>query len=375
MTRFPRRLRGFTIVELLVVVAIISLLIGILLPAIGKARDGAYVTQSLANLRNLAAANAHYGSDYQDRQWTCIPDDFGLYGGGNCAQYQAMTCIPQMIAGWDSNGGLWGYWIPGPIQPCPQFPGSCANIVVYYPNEFAYTNGVFGSWRLCNYKSFNPYVNARYYDKVFWAPKDRWNLAKAERAINGPGEFAPPSTVGGNSIRSTYVFSPAAMWGPSVLSSRATEAGTAGRPNMCGPSAYRSPSTGQAKYPDLKTRMMELYWLQNKDGGDYNPGITPQTPWFFNHGYNSAPCTLFFDGHTSVAGVADAMESDGRVARQNVNDGGVGQAARGLWHRGTPLGGDQSAFYTNQAYDMIVNTAYHVLTVDGILGRDFIGAK
>jgi hypothetical protein len=24
---------------------------------------------------------------------------------------------------------------------------------------------------------------------------------------------------------------------------------------------------------------------------------------------------------------------------------------------------------------MIVNTAYHVLTVDGILGRDFIGAK
>ena len=49
------RKHGFTIVELLVVVSIIALLIAILLPAIGKARDAARVTQSTANLRNLGA--------------------------------------------------------------------------------------------------------------------------------------------------------------------------------------------------------------------------------------------------------------------------------------------------------------------------------
>ena len=54
--------RGFTVIELLVVVSIIALLVGILLPAIGKARDQAKMAISQANLRNLGTAHAAYAA-------------------------------------------------------------------------------------------------------------------------------------------------------------------------------------------------------------------------------------------------------------------------------------------------------------------------
>ncbi|MEM8782046.1 MAG: prepilin-type N-terminal cleavage/methylation domain-containing protein [Planctomycetota bacterium] len=80
---------GFTLIELLVAIGIIALLIGILLPVLGGARDSARQAQDLSNLRQLMLGHTLYQQDHNGHVlWGLTPPkvndkfvqvDTGLY--------------------------------------------------------------------------------------------------------------------------------------------------------------------------------------------------------------------------------------------------------------------------------------------------------
>ena len=145
--------KGFTIIELLVVISIIALLISILLPAVGKARDNAKIAVSRSNLRQLGVAMHSYAADWQDRQFTPVRDTLSVYGSlgayndqvygppsgggygdaGTPARYQVH---PPILWGYGSDGGLYAYpmdnagyhWSLSPIG----FPGGGGSEADYF---------------------------------------------------------------------------------------------------------------------------------------------------------------------------------------------------------------------------------------------------
>ncbi|HEY3780926.1 MAG TPA: type II secretion system protein [Fimbriimonadaceae bacterium] len=58
--------RAFSLIELLVVVAILSILLAVLFPVLGRAKQEANKATAMSNIRQLSVASALYSGDYDD---------------------------------------------------------------------------------------------------------------------------------------------------------------------------------------------------------------------------------------------------------------------------------------------------------------------
>ena len=345
--------------ETLAVLVCLLVAMALILPALAQVGHTLPVTRSAHNLRVLHEALACYAADWNDRQFTAVPDDLGIVGG-DCDDYaEQCGCWPPLWAGRDCEGFQWGFFFECTSGSFP--PISCTSEFAGFPISFdpppILGAGVF---RFPQFKALHDYVNGKFYDPAYFAPLDGKAFRAALPLFAEACEFVPP----GLTVPSSYVLSPAAMYDPDVM--RAPSQGGFQDPRTLD-HGFRSPAVTQARYPSLKTWMIEHHWLRNPpaqcnpDYDDLYGGFSEECdPYLFNHGADAEPLVFFFDGSIQPLRSGDVADDDARILDQT---GGID----GLWSRDTPFG--ETGYHGDLSVDGLV-VSHHVLTTDGILGRD-----
>ena len=248
--------QGFTLIELLVVISIIALLIGLLLPALSRARRSARVTQCLGNLHNITTGCANYSSEFGGVIATGVPPEVVTTNSGRRIgtkpDYNLATNDRQ-LAGWTLSGLK--YW---------------------FMNRYWF-------YGLATYIAQEDFKEAVYAD-VFFCPDDATYREKAYLIRTHQNQ----NTVFPNS----YAMSSTALWSPQMFTTKNVEQILIEDQLELTQSSSDKSTPGRiylgmsdVRFPDKKVYFFEHGSFHEKENVGYNaPGVKATAAFFDGHG-------------------------------------------------------------------------------------------